>query len=436
MFSEKHKEIFVMNNYKTITIKINEKEIEVKVSLIDSSIWLDASQITKLFERSRTTIIHHINSILSNDFEHVEHVEIFDKLVVEGNREVNRKINYYHLSLIKKIGYRIKSNKAEELEKLVNEKLKESFTKDNEIIIYDNGSIKIDVNVSPKEETVWLSVSQISTLYGTSTNNIYLHIKSIFADGEMANSVSKDYLPTEPVSEDSSVTEPVSKDLLYTGPDGKRYMTTFYNLDMILAIGYRVKSKKAIEFRKWVTSVLKQYLIKGYAIDRDRVSITAENILRLQSEVNLIKEDIQELRKKSIIESIKEKDFFAGEYFDAYEYISSIIAEANNSVAIIDPYFDTKGLMLLSKAKKDVKKSVFISSHSSLTSNDIDNFVKQYGEIRIVKRNDIHDRFIVIDETIFYLVGTSLNYLGSKFFVVVQISEPKLKSDILGMIKN
>ena len=251
----------------------------------------------------------------------------------------------------------------------------------------------------------------------------------------MTNSVSKDYLPTEPVSEDSSVTELVSKDLLYTGPDGKRYMTTFYNLDMILAIGYRVKSKKAIEFRKWVTSVLKQYLIKGYAIDRDRVSITAENILRLQNEVDLIKEDIQELRKKSIVESIKEKDFFAGEYFDAYEYISSIIAEANNSVAIIDPYFDTKGLMLLSKTKKDVKKSVFISSHSSLTSDDIDNFVKQYGEIKIVKRDDIHDRFIVIDETIFYLVGTSLNYLGSKFFVVVQISEPKLKSDILGMIK-
>ena len=205
-----------MSNYKTITIRINEKEIEVKVSLIDSSIWLKQSTITTLFDKSQPSISRVINLLLKNCNNKPQLMQKMNEFTIEGDRKVERTITYYHLSLIKKIGYRIKSNKAEELEKLVNEKLKERFTKDNEIIIYDNGSIKIDVNVSPKEETVWLSVSQISTLYGTSTNNIYLHIKSIFADGEMTNSVSKDYLPTEPVS----------KDLLYTGPDGKRSSST------------------------------------------------------------------------------------------------------------------------------------------------------------------------------------------------------------------
>ena len=117
----------------------------------------------------------------------------------------------------------------------------------NDVIIYDNGSVSIDVRVSPEEETVWLTQDQIAKLFDVTRQNVSLHIKSILEEGELYDSVRKKYL--------------------HTASDGKKYSTTFYNLDMVLSVGYRVKSKRAAEFRIWANSVLRKYLLKGYTVD-------------------------------------------------------------------------------------------------------------------------------------------------------------------------
>ena len=131
----------------------------------------------------------------------------------------------------------------------------------NETIVYNNGIVRLDVNIEPINDTVWLNVNQMALLFDTSTDNIYLHIKNIYEEGELEDSVT----------EESSTTQ---KELLQKASDGKTYLTKLYNLDVILAVGYRVKGKRAIEFRRWASSVLKQYLLKGYVVDNNRVTIS------------------------------------------------------------------------------------------------------------------------------------------------------------------
>ena len=279
-----------MNNYQLIKFKDKDFELDVNVSSEEKTVWLTKEEIAHFYERSRSAISKHIKQIYD---EHVQEKASTcaknAQVQLEGNRKVKRTIEYYNLEMILAIGQRIKSQRGLLLNQFLNNYIS-SIQKDNDdIIIYNNGNVNLSVNVSPKEETVWLNVNQIAELFETTTNNVYIHIKNVFEEGELSNSVSKNSLPT---AEESSVVHPTSKDFLpvhkdylYTAADGKQYITTFYNLDMILAIGYRVKSKRAVEFRRWVNTVLKQYLLKGYVIDSNRVTISKDNFIKLETDV-------------------------------------------------------------------------------------------------------------------------------------------------------
>ena len=117
------------------------------------------------------------------------------------------------------------------------------------------------------------------------------------------------------------------------------YEMEIYNLDVIISVGYRVKSKRGVLFRKWANSVLKQYLLKGYVLDNNRIIVSKDNYLNLENDIKELKSEVGEIKEKMFLEPVKERLFFEGQFYDAYEFISSLIDGAKKNIVIIDPYF-------------------------------------------------------------------------------------------------
>lgn len=289
-----------------------------------------------------------------------------------------------------------------------------------EIIKFTNNNLELEVNVSPEEETVWLTVKQISTLFGTTTDNVYLHLKNIKKEGEIDISLA----------EDSSVTEFYARKMQGHGTDGKSYIITYYNLDVILAVGYRVKSKRAIEFRKWANSVLKEYLLKGNAINEERTVITRDNYLSLLAKVEALdnRMSIIEMKEKHLF--VEDQLIFDGQPFDAVMLMSRIIETAKESIVMVDPYADVRTLNLFKNKKKDVPLTIITSFGANLSDVDMEIFKEQYGEVN--KRTDglIHDRYLIVDNECFYHLGGSVNYLGKRLSQITHILDEEINETL------
>ena len=208
--------------------------------------------------------------------------------------------------------------------------------KDNEIILYQpDFSISLEVRV--EDETVWLTQQQMAVLFQTTRNNITLHIRNIFKEGELeANSVVKESLTT--------------------ASDGKKYKTRFYNLDVIISVGYRIKSKRGTDFRIWATKILKDYMLKGYAVH--------QRFERLEYRMAKTEEQLDLIVRTSLPPS--EGIFFNGEIFVAYKWLNARIAEAQKRVIVIDPYADLTILQQLTRRNENVECKVYTSSKNKL----------------------------------------------------------------------
>lgn len=220
------------------------------------------------------------------------------------------------------------------------------------------------------------------------------------------------------------------KDFLLVQLEGGRKVTrniAYYNLDMIISLGYRVNTSRGIEFRRWATNVLKRYLLKGYAIDKARVMVTTENFVQLENDISLLKTRMDKVEKQVYEEPPREKIFFNGEYYSAYEFLSSIIRTAKESIVIIDPYCDNAILTFLKNKNANVNVTVYGSSKSKLDEEEVNRFVNQFGGIFDYRINDLfHDRFLIIDSKICYSLGTSLNYMGNKVFSIHKFEDNDL----------
>ena len=201
---------------------------------------------------------------------------------------------------------------------------------------------------------------------------------------------------------------------------------------MVISVGYRVKSQRGILFRKWANNILKQYLLKGYAVDGNRVIVSKESFFELENNVKQIKEEIRDIKEKTFVEPVKQRLFYDGQYFDAYDFLCSLIINAKETIILIDPYFDETGLHYLNKRKSNVKLYVCISNKSKLEENDAKQFKKQYGQLDIIHNNVFHDRYLIIDNSICYSLGASLNYMGKRVFSVNLIED----MDIISLIMN
>jgi len=263
-----------------------------------------------------------------------------------------------------------------------------------EIILYkapDSAEFQIEVRVD--DETVWLSQSQMVDLFNSTKQNISLHINNIFKEGELhRNSVVKEYLTT--------------------AADGKKYKTKFYNLDVIISVGYRVKSLRGTQFRIWANKIIKHYLLKGYVLNQ-RVDKIEEKILE------------HDLKFDLIIHSNlppNEGIYYNGQIFDAYKFVIDIVKTATSSIILIDNYIDQSVLLLLSKRNIGVEVEIYTSEISELLQLDLKRYNAQYPKVEVKKFTKSHDRFLIIDHQTVYHIGASLKDLGKKWFAFSKIA--------------
>ena len=261
--------------------------------------------------------------------------------------------------------------------------------KENEIVLYQpNDTIHLEVKMA--DETVWLTQQQMAELFQTARSNIVEHIKHIYEEGELdANSTCRNFRQVQ--------------------KEGNRNVTReipFYNLDMIISLGYRVKSMIATQFRRWANRVLKDYLLKGYAVN--------QRIERLENRVSKTEEKIDFFVRTSLppVEGV----FFQGQIFDAYAKFESFIQSAEQEIILIDNYIDISVLERFSKKQKDVKVTIYTDPKTKLSKQDIQKFNEQYSQLIIKHTSKAHDRFLIIDNKILYHIGASLKDLGKKCF--------------------
>lgn len=287
-----------------------------------------------------------------------------------------------------------------------------------EIVKFVDSGFELEVNVSPSEDTVWLTQEQIGLLFNTARSSITYHIKNVFCNSELDEKTSVKFF-------DISQNHRPSK---------------YYNLDVILAVGYRVNSQRGIYFRRWANNVLKQYLMKGYAIDSTRVLVTPENYLNLVNVVNRI--DSKQTNLENRIENLEQshpeiinKLFFKGQLWDATSLIEDLILKAGKSITLIDNYIDKKTLDLMTKRKAGVKLSIFTSSKGKkLTQKEISDFNSQYGPLEVKTTEEFHDRFMILDEKVLYHIGASIKDAGKKAFEISLIEDNEHIKAILGKL--
>ena len=266
----------------------------------------------------------------------------------------------------------------------------------NEIILYQpDASVRLEVRL--ENETVWLTQKQIADLFGVKQPAISKHLKNIFESGEL-------------------IEASVHSILEYTATDGKSYKTKFYNLDAILSVGYRVNSKNATLFRQWANKILKEYLLRGYSVNQRLLHMESRIDHRLSEHDNQIKElsgKVDFFLRTSL--PPKEGVLFDGQIFDAYLFVFDLIKRAKERIVLIDNYIDETVLTLLDKCSNEVTATIFTSRLSKQLQLDIERHNNQYLPIELKTTNRIHDRFIIIDDTLYH-IGASVKDLGKKLF--------------------
>ena len=271
-------------------------------------------------------------------------------------------------------------------------------THQNEIILYQpDANLKLNVRI--ENESVWLTQAQIAELFDVKQPAISKHLKNIFSSGEL-NEIS------------------VYSILEYTAADGKTYKTGFYNLDAILSIGYRVNSRNATLFRQWANSVLKDYLLKGYAVNH--------RIDRLERKVVEHDQKFELLIKTSL--PPREGIFYAGQIFDAYAFAADLVKSAKKSLILLDNYVDESVLLLLSKRDIGVKAEIVTRKISRQLQLDLAKHNAQYAPVALLQSAKFHDRFLLVDNTAYH-IGASLKDLGKKLFAFSKMEAKP--SDIL-----
>ena len=265
-----------------------------------------------------------------------------------------------------------------------------------EIILYQpDNSVELEVRI--EAETVWLTQAQMASLFGCSIDNVGLHLKNIYQERE---------IETFSTSEEISVVR----------REGNRMVTRsikHYNLDAILSVGYRISSANATKFRQWANQVLKEYLLRGYAIN--------QRIERLEQRVSKTEEKIDFFVRSSLppVEGV----FFNGQIFDAYVFATDLIKTAKQRIILIDNYLDESVLIMLAKRKATVTAKLITHHISSQLALDLSRHNNQYPIIEIEEKTSIHDRFLIIDNTVYHL-GASLKDLGKKLFAFSKMAMP------------
>lgn len=275
-----------------------------------------------------------------------------------------------------------------------------------EIVMYQpDETIRLEVRMD--HETVWLNRQQMAALFDRDIKTIGKHINNALRE-ELRN------LST------------VAK-FAIVQPEGKRMISRlveFYNLDMVLSVGYRVKSQKGILFRKWANSVLKEYLLKGYAVNK-RMELLEQRVTRTEEKIDFFV-------RTSLPPA--EGIFYDGQIFDAYRFVSDLVRKAKKTIILIDNYVDDTVLSLLDKRQEGVEAIVYTKSVSEQLQLDIKRHNEQYTPIEVQQFNKAHDRFLLIDDEVYH-IGASIKDLGKKWFAFTLMHDIKA-AELIKKIRN
>lgn len=276
----------------------------------------------------------------------------------------------------------------------------------NEIVIYQSEMLSSHMEVRIEDETVWLTQLQMVDLFQSTKQNISLHINNVFKEGELDEfSTVKEYLTVQ-----------------QEGARNIKRKVKLYNLDVIISVGYRVKSKTGTQFRIWATNTLKSYLLKGYAV-QNRIENIEKKIFEHDQKIEILLNT--NLPPNQGI-------FFDGQIFDAHVFVAKIMKSAKKSILLFDNYIDETVLIQLSKRERGVNVIIYTKEYSKKLQLDLERFNKQYESIEIKEFAKSHDRFLIIDETDVYHIGASLKDLGKKWFAFSKLNiDPK---ELLGKL--
>ncbi len=278
----------------------------------------------------------------------------------------------------------------------------------NEIVLYQSDELASRIEVRIESDTVWLNRQQLAALFGRDIKTIGKHIGNVFSEGELDKGVV--------VANFATTTQ-------HGAIKGKTQTLSVehYNLDVIISVGYRVKSKQGTQFRIWANNVLKDYLLKGYVLNQrmNRIETVVDNLADKVKEIDL-------QLKTNMIPT--QGVFFEGQVFDAYQLASKIIRSATKSIVLIDNYIDETTLIHLSKKGKDVKVMLLTKNAGKQLALDVEKANQQYGNFTLKHFTKSHDRFLIVDEVEIYHLGASLKDLGKKWFAFSKLDKNSVES--------
>ena len=284
----------------------------------------------------------------------------------------------------------------------------------NEIIVYqpEGGEFHIEVRVD--QDTVWLTQAQMAELFGTVPQNITVHIKKVYDEGELEkNSTCKEYLQV--ASEGSRKVKRTLK---------------FYNLDVIISVGYRVKSIQGTRFRQWANSVLKEHMLKGFSVNQ-RLVAHENRLENIDSRVIYLEKQVDFFVKANL--PPKEGFLQAKAFWSGYEFAVQLVRSAKQEIVIIDPFADDTALSLMPKRNPGVNAIIYSARINQTMKAECERLNRQCPPVKLRTMREVHDRFIVVDETVYH-IGASIKDLGNKL-TAFSVLSLLTKQQLLEMIK-
>ena len=269
------------------------------------------------------------------------------------------------------------------------------------IILYQPDS-EVRLEVRLEEETIWLNRQQLSELFNRDVKTIGKHVNNALKE-ELAGMATVANFATVQKEGDRIVTRQVE----------------YYNLDMVLSVGYRVKSNRGVEFRRWANKVLKEYLLKGHVINY-RLEQMDTRLQKHERQIEYLTDKVDFFVRTSL--PPMEGVFYDGQIFDAYKFATDLIRSAKKSILLIDNYVDESVLLMLSKRNAGVKADIYTQAVSRQLQLDLQKHNSQYPPISIHTYKKCHDRFLIIDGTDIWHIGSSLKDLGKKMFAFSRLN--------------
>ena len=275
-----------------------------------------------------------------------------------------------------------------------------------EIVLYQpDETVKLEVRM--ENETVWLTQAQIAELFERDRTVITKHINNVFKEKELEEKSNVQFLHI------ANSDKPVK----------------YFSLDVIISVGYRVKSIRGTQFRQWANCILKDYLLKGYSVNQ-RLNDMGKEIAEIKGTLYEHSKKIDFFVRTSLppVEGI----FFDGQIFDAYKFATDLIRSAGKSLLLIDNYVDESVLLMLSKRNPGVSATIYTQKITPQMQLDLEKHNDQYPPINIRTYRNSHDRFLIVDDKDVYHIGASLKDLGKKMFAFSKLQiDPGLITDKL-----